>query len=184
MEDKTPQQQTSVSQSQSSGLANEILGRSIDEYGEDHSSHILEQYKIYVQSAEQLSARRFTTTTTFFASANTLLLSGYGALASIKSSGAAKDQWLALIAVSGILLALTWRGLAKSFRDSRGVKHMVITELENLLPIKPFTAEWPAFRQIETRPYAPYTSIEVSVQWCFIAIYVTLLVVGIVSLFF
>ena len=36
----------------------QLFQNSKDEYGEDYASHLLEQYKLYVESAENISDRR------------------------------------------------------------------------------------------------------------------------------
>ena len=50
-----------------------------EDYGPKYSEQLMEQYKLYVETADRVSERR-STANTFFLTANTLLISIFGAI--------------------------------------------------------------------------------------------------------
>ncbi len=82
----------------------------------------------------------------------------------------------ALIASSGIVLSYLWYRLIRSYKDINSGKFTVIHEIESLLPIRPYDAEWTALGRGERRDlYLPFTHIEVLVPWVFVAVHVFVL---------
>lgn len=161
-----------------------LIGQDKATYGQDYHSHVIEQYKLYVELADRVSQRRVNATTAFFASVNTLLLSGYGALSTLKLGGETSNRGLALIAISGILLSFSWRGIVKSYRELVTSKFKVVHELEKLLPLRLFSAEWAALSEgISARRYASMTNIESSIPLMYIAIYLFILISSFIGLF-
>src|SRR5262249_5620092 len=90
----------------------------------------LELYKLAVEMADRVSARR-ATANTFFLTVNT----GLAALL-----GGKELRWY--VAVAGIFFALTWFLLLRSYRRLNAAKFQVILEMEKSLPVRPFTDEW------------------------------------------
>jgi len=80
----------------------------------------LELYKLAVEMADRVSARR-ATANAFFLTVNTALLA-------FVSSGSLNLLWL--VALAGIALSETWAILLKSYRDLNAAKFSVITEME------------------------------------------------------
>ena len=75
-----------------------MVQRSGDEYGESFGTHILEQYKVYVQSAENVSARRVQSTrrvqsSRYLLTLNAALVALYG----LQSSGFSQGYWTLLV---------------------------------------------------------------------------------------
>jgi hypothetical protein len=126
------------------------------------SSHLLiEQYKIYVASADQLSDRRIRTHANFLV-VTTLILSVAGFL----SSQSADDKpFLNLILVVGLLLSATWIRLTISYRETNSVKYKLICELEKTLPVKPFTNEHKLIQKSTVIRYVALTSQETLVPF-------------------
>lgn len=114
----------------------------------------LELYKLAVEMADRVSARR-TTANTFFLTINTALLA-------FVSTGPVTFLWL--VALVGIALSLTWWILLKSYRDLNEAKFGVITRMESNLEARVFGDEWRKLK--EDRPkglrgrYAEFSIVE------------------------
>jgi hypothetical protein len=118
----------------------------------DAEPRFFEQYKLAVEMADRISARRGATNT-FFITANAALMTAVG-------SNRVADT----AAVAGIALAVGWWVLLRSFRDLSAAKWQVITEMEKQLPARPFTDEWDCLKADPVsgwRPrYAELSSVE------------------------
>jgi hypothetical protein len=90
----------------------------------------LELYKLAVEMADRVSARR-ALANTFFLTVNT----GLAALL-----GGQHLRWY--VAAAGIVFALSWWWLLQSYRRLNSAKYAVITAIEPRLPLHPFTDEW------------------------------------------
>jgi len=130
----------------------------------------LELYKLAVEMADRVSARR-ATANAFFLTVNTALLA-------FVSSGL--DDMLRLIALAGIAISGTWWVLLKSYRDLNAAKFDVITEMEKNLEAQIFDNEWKRLK--ENRPegwrskYAEFGAVERFVPLIFAALYVAVFV--------
>ena len=90
----------------------------------------LELYKLAVEMADRISARR-ALANTFFLTVNTGLAALLGG----------KDlRWY--VAAAGIVFAFAWWALLQSYRKLNAAKFVVINALERRLPIQLFSDEW------------------------------------------
>jgi hypothetical protein len=124
----------------------------------------LELYKLAVEMADRVSARR-ATANTFFLTVNT----GLAALL-----GGKELRWY--VAVAGILFALTWFLLLRSYRRLNAAKFDVILAIEQGFSIRPYTDEWQILKpktpgDKRRRKYLELGQVERIVPLVFIAIY-------------
>lgn len=99
---------------------------------------VLEIYKLSVEMADRVSARR-AVANAFFLTVNTTLIAVVG-LATTKS-----DSTLRFIAVcvAGIAVSVCWLLLLRVYRRLNGAKFAVINQIEaEHLPVQPYTDEW------------------------------------------
>lgn len=128
-------------------------------------NHILEQYKLYQSSAENISSRR-QTANSFFVSVNTALVA-LTIYLNLGDADSINNYWV--VALAGIAISFMWFRLVRSYRDLNSVKYKVIHEIEKLLPIAPYDAEWEAAgRGKNAKLYLPFTHVEMLVPWIFI----------------
>jgi hypothetical protein len=134
------------------------------------SEQYLELYKLAVEMADRVSARR-ATANAFFLTVNTALLA-------FVSSGSLNVLWL--VALAGIALSATWWVLLKSYRDLNAAKFQVITEMENNLDAKIFDDEWMRLREKRQEGwrgrYAEFGTAERFVPLIFAALYVAVFI--------
>ena len=108
-----------------------------EQYGPSYTDHLLEQYKLYVESAQAVSERR-TSANNYLLTVNAFLVTLYGLASSITPSHA----WRFAIPVAGLLVSSSWFVLVRSYRSLNTGKFTVIHELERHLPAALFDHEW------------------------------------------
>lgn len=129
-------------------------------------SHLLEQYKLYVEMADRISQRR-TSANTYFLSVNSAILAFVGFV----TSGADPD-YMWLLALAGCLLTMFWFNIVLSYRNLNSAKWQVIQDIEKRLPISPYDAEWDSVqRGNNPKLYRPITHIESWVPWIFFVLH-------------
>lgn len=128
-------------------------------FGDDYSKLLLEQYKLYVDTSTKVSERR-AATQTFFLSANTLLATVYGLTAGKESTLAPFGSWQWAIPLAGLVLALSWFFLIRSYSSLNRAKFQVISEIEKRLPAQLFTLEWDFLEHGASRRHFALTRVE------------------------
>lgn len=142
----------------------------------DHRTEILELYKLAVEMADRVSARRGTANA-FFLSVQTAFvgLVGFGFPEFSKAS-----WWAALaVALAGVTLSATWWLQLRSYRDLNTAKFKGINKIEERLPVKVFADEWEALRHDPVvgwrKRYAELGTSERLVPLVFVAAHLLLL---------
>jgi drug/metabolite transporter (DMT)-like permease len=162
-------------------LWNEEVGT--DQYAGDavaYRAAILEQYKLYVEMADRISARR-ALANTFFVTLNTAVLTLIGAL--WKGHPHVAAGWLAIPFVILLGLCLAWFWMVRSYRQLNAGKYVVVGALERRLPASPYgSAEWSALGEGRDKArYWPLTHLEKWVPCVFAAAYLAGFIAAIAS---
>lgn len=153
------------------------LRKSETEYGEDYKEHLLQQYKLYVESADRVSSRR-ALSNTFFVSVNTALLSvdGFATSQTLKTAASPSFVFLSVLTIGSILLSITWYLILHSYDQLNTGKFAVIHKLEAELPASLYSAEWVVLgKGKQSKTYRPISKLESNVPLLFIAVYLALL---------
>lgn len=130
---------------------------------EKYLSHLLDQYKLYVEMADRISTRR-QSANSYFLTVNSAILAFVGYVTSKDSS-----DYLWLLGIAGVTLSYLWYRLIRSYRDLNTAKFKVVHDIEKKLPISPYDAEWEAMGRGENADlYKPVTHIEIGVPWIFL----------------
>jgi hypothetical protein len=144
-------------------LWNEAVGPS--DYGESNDRYrqaVLDQYKLCVEMADRVSARR-NLTNTFFLSLNSAVVA---VVAAVSARTLAITSVLLLSAGLVILIAqcVAWFVIVRSYRQLNAAKYAVIGAFEKRLPAFAYSrAEWGALGEgRDWRKYLPLTHVE---QW-------------------
>jgi hypothetical protein len=145
---------------------------SASQYNEDDARYlgaILEQYKLCVEMADRVSARR-AVANTFFLTLNTAILTAIGVFLK-EPHGSSWSLLVPLVVLLGE--CLTWFWVVRSYRQLNGAKYVVIGALERRLPASPYwRAEWRALGEGRDRAkYWPLTHIEQGVPVLFAVAY-------------
>jgi hypothetical protein len=110
-----------------------------DASGDSLPEGFLDLYKLSVEMADRVSARRV--------AANSFFLAINTALAAFAGSRADRTLWV--VPAAGVLLAVAWWLLLRSYRDLNAAKFNVINGMEARLPAKPFSSEWQYLKKDE-----------------------------------
>ena len=137
------------------------------------TSDLLEQYKLYVQSAENVSTRRVASSR-YLLTLNTAL----AALCfSIQATNFSQDFRLG-IPIMGIFASCLWFQIIKSHRDLNAAKFKIIHEIEKYLPIALYEYEWRIVGQGKSKAYKSTTRIEQYIPVGFLVLFIVLTVLG------
>ena len=142
----------------------------------EKDSVAFEQYKIFVDTSENLVARR-QTANRFFFSVNALTISAMGVgIGLVEGDGHRFDlvaSGILIFSIVGFLLCVAWRRLVNSYAQLNTAKFAVIHQMERILPIALFTAEWYALGEgKDPKKYKSSTSTEKVVPIILMLLYV------------
>ena len=146
-------------------------------YGDSFSTDLLEQYKLYVQSAENVSARRVSSGR-YLLTVNAALVALYG----FQSTNPSQIYWLIPVSVVGIIVSILSFNIIKSHSDLNKVKFEVILKLEQHLPAALYDYEWQIVKEGRGNKYRPVSYIEMGIPLVFLALhFIVFLIVGILD---
>jgi hypothetical protein len=149
-----------------------LLRQTKETYGAEFKNHLFEQYKLYVEMADRISARRMLANS-FFVGVHTALIAAFTVLLKenvLLPSLVGLAPFLAVI-----LLCFVWWRVVHSYRQLNTGKFKVVHALEQMLPTAPYDAEWTALGEGKDRKrYLPLTHIENWVPVCFGVLYALL----------
>lgn len=141
-----------------------------DKYGDKYVEHLLEQYKIYINSAEKISDRR-QKTNEFFLTLNSALVALLGFIVT-KMSENKLDFLFILSSLAGTTICYLWYRMVLSYKGLNSGKFKVIHAIEKRLPLALYDTEWEVLERGKTKSvYWPFTHIELWVPWIFVSIY-------------
>ena len=148
---------------------NGLLQFTGEDYDGSFKADLLEQYKLYVQSAENVSARRVASSR-YLLTLNAALVALYG----FQYAGFGQSYWALVIPVIGIPVSLLWFLIIKSHADLNRVKFQVIHEFERHLPAAMYQYEWRLAEDGRGKSYRAVTTIERWIPILFAALHVIL----------
>ena len=146
-----------------------LIDNTKESYGDTFGKDLLEQYKLYVQSAENVSARRVTSNR-YLLTINAALVALYG----LQSANFGQGYWTLLIPVIGIPVSLLWYLIIKSHADLNTIKFEVIHEFERHMPAAMFRYEWKVAEEGHGKTYRAVTTIERWIPILFAVLHVVL----------
>ncbi len=135
-------------------------------YGGSFNTDLLEQYKLYVQSAENVSARRVSSNR-YILTVNAALVASYG----FQSANSGLTIWTIPVAVAGIIISLLMWSIIKSHRDLNAVKFKVIHQFEQYLPATPYDYEWQLAQEGRGKVYRSVSQIELWIPIVFLVLH-------------
>ncbi len=146
----------------------------------DHKE-IIEQYKMYQKTSEDLVSRR-QGVNQFYQSVNGALITFLGATAGFVEMP--NKLWiLAAVSVVGIILDYSWISILEAYGTLNASKMKVINLIEKELPIILYDVEWQVMSdKLNSKKYVSFTNSEKRIPIIFAGLYLTVIVA--VLLFF
>lgn len=111
-----------------------------------------ELYKLAVEMADRVSARR-TSANNFFVALHGLLATVIGLIGFANASTAGAATPTLITGVAGIVLCVAWWLGLRSYRDLNAAKFKVITSLEASFPVHLFGDEWKYLKDDQVRSW-------------------------------
>ena len=141
------------------------------DYGPAYKEHLLEQYKLYVESVEKTSDRR-QQANNYFITINAALISLIGLSFQVKVLE--NVAWTkSLLALVGIVICVVFWFLIRSYKQLNTAKFLLIHEIEKHLPLALYKYEWKVLGEgKDASKYYPFSHIELSVPWVFGIFYI------------
>ena len=140
---------------------------------------LLEQYKLYVQMADNASERR-SKTNAYYVSVTAAILVLAARFEWLAPADKLQAVGLILIAVLGMLVCLVWRANVTSFQKLSRAKFQVIHELERHLPFPCYEKEWELLGEGADRmKYFELTRVEKALPLTLTIPYIVLLLIAI-----
>jgi len=154
-------------------LNRQLFAADSKQYGSSYVEHLLQQYKLYVDSIEKISDRR-QKTNEFFSALSSGVITALGFVVKDASTRPA----LLLAAAAGIAISFFWYRIIKSYRGLNSGKFEVIHAIEKRLPASLFATEWEYLGSGKNKKlYHPFTHIETRIPWVFLGLYIMLILV-------
>ena len=151
---------------------------------------LLEQYKIYVKTSEDLVKRK-QTVNSFYVTLNSVVL---GAIISVMCAigdmpklGSVNICWIISVfaALIGIVICYSWISLLDSYSALNSSKMKVIINIEQHLALNLFDTEWAFVTQkLGNKRYKSFSQKEKFIAYLFGALYIILVILGIVLAIF
>lgn len=149
---------------------------------------LIEQYKSYLTTSEEVVNRR-QTTSSFYIGINTTLVTGIATISSLLLGLSNLDYKILIAAVTSIVISIlggilckNWISLLDSYGKLNGAKMKVVSIIEKELPYNLYDVEWNVMSEkIGNEKYCSFTNIEKRVPLIFIALY-GLIIVGAIVL--
>ena len=141
-------------------------------YGDSFRTDLLEQYKLYVQSVENVSARRVASSQ-YLLTLNAALVALYG----LQSTSFGESYWTLLVPVIGIPVSMLWLLIIKSHADLNRVKFDVIHEFEQHLPAAMYKYEWQLAGGGQGKAYRAVTATERWIPGLFAVLHAVLAII-------
>jgi hypothetical protein len=114
------------------------------------SSTVLDLYKLTVEMADRMSARR-ASANSFFVTIHSSLAAVVGVIGAVTQTKSKQPDELTfgMLAAVGFVLSITWWVLLRYYRRLNTAKFEVINAIEESLPIQPYTDEWKVLHPAE-----------------------------------
>lgn len=149
-----------------------LFNKQVSRLTVEERKSVLEQYKLCVEMADRVSARR-QSANNFYLTVNTAML---GATTWFSAKTASTESTV-ILALAGLMVSLLWMRNIDSYRDLNSGKFEVINELEQVLPSSPYEAEWQYLKRGQsTSTYRTFHSVERLVPWVFALVHLAQLI--------
>ncbi len=162
------------------------LGEELVLHKEMDPTLLMEQYKAYLQTSEDVVSRR-QSVSNFYITVNSTLLSVLSTIIALISALDLQYSRLTvvlgcfLVPLLGLVLCFNWRRIVSSYGQLNAAKMKVISALEKNLPFNIYDIEWKVQTdRLGKRRYVSFTRIEKLIPFLFSVIYGIILIAAVV----
>ena len=142
-----------------------------------HNGELLDQYKMFQKSSEDLVARR-QSVNSFYISVNSAMVALVGVVMGLVEMPA-KIYVMVFMCVVGIILDISWINILESYGMLNSAKMKVIGLIEEQLPVLLYDAEWRVMSdKLNNKKYVSFTDSEKRIPKIFAFIYCTVIMIA------
>ncbi len=139
-------------------------------------SILLEQYKVFLQTSEDLVSRR-QNVNNFYISLNSALIAIFSASLAFEFQLIYKLIIGLLFSLIGMILSVSWIRTLIAYGNLNSSKMKIISSIEKQLPVSLYDSEWAALSdKLNKKKYVSFTDNEKRIPKIFIAIYAVVLI--------
>ncbi|OGY99684.1 MAG: hypothetical protein A3B13_01370 [Candidatus Liptonbacteria bacterium RIFCSPLOWO2_01_FULL_45_15] len=151
-----------------------IFSASEKEYGPQYKEHLLEQYKLYLQSVIFTSDLKLKINT-YFLAINTALFTAIGIIFS--KSTLNPIVWHFILPLAGMVISFVWLGVTYAYKERSVVKLRIIHCIEEKLPLATHTTEWQLINERHANRFGRFFfNIDLFIPLIFMAAYILFIV--------
>lgn len=136
-----------------------------------HKSELIDQYKMFQKSSEDLVSRR-QSVNSFYISVNSALVALLGLVTGLVDAPT-KTYVLFFMCITGVILDISWIRLLDAYGTLNASKMKVIKLIEEQLPVALYDVEWRVMSdKLNNKKYVSFTNSEKRVPFIFVAVYI------------
>ena len=140
-----------------------------------HKNEILDQYKMFQKTSEDLVARR-QSVNSFYISVNSAMVALMGVILGLVEAPT-KLYVVFFMCIVGIILDISWMNILEAYGTLNASKMKVIRLMEEQLPITLYDAEWRVMSdKLNNKKYVSFTDSEKRIPRIFGLVYSVILV--------
>ncbi len=140
-----------------------------------YKGELLDQYKLFQKSSEDLVARR-QTVNSFYITVNSAMVALMGIIMGV-AEPQTKIYILFFMCLTGIILDFSWINILDAYGTLNGAKMKVIHLIEERLPVELYDAEWRVMSdKLNNKKYVSFTDSEKRIPKIFAVVYLTVMV--------
>ena len=144
---------------------------------------LLEQYKLFLQTSEDLVNRR-QNVNSFYISISSALVAIMGILFALDFGQKARLIIGMVFCIIGIILSISWSKILSCYGNLNSSKMKIISSIEKQLPLSLFDAEWAALSdKLNKKKYISFTESEQVIPRLFGAVYFLVMIFIAISCF-
>ena len=146
-----------------------------------HKNELLDQYKMFQKSSEDLVSRR-QSVNSFYISVNSALATLIGGVMALVEFPS-KLYIMLFMCVVGIILDFSWIHILDAYGTLNGAKMKVIRLMEKQLPIALYDVEWKVMSdKLNNKKYVSFTDSEKRIPIIFAFVYAAIIIISAVIL--
>ena len=146
---------------------------------ESHKEELIDQYKMFQKSSEDLVSRR-QSVNSFYISVNSALVALMGVVLGLVDTPA-KIYVILFMSITGIILDISWIHILEAYGTLNSAKMKVINLLEEKLPVALYDVEWRVMSdKLNNKKYVSFTNSEKRVPKIFSLVYIVIAILVIV----
>ena len=144
---------------------------------------LLEQYKLFLQTSEDLVSRR-QNVNNFYISISSALIAIMGVILAMDFAQSTKMIVGLVFCAIGVILSISWSKVLACYGNLNSSKMKIISNIEKRLPLSLFDAEWAALSdKLNKKKYRSFTESEQIIPRLFGFAYLFVMIVMVVSMF-